>query len=296
MRKFRKITVIEPANLTDRALEELREYAEEVVTFDTIPEGDGEKIRRIGDSDAVIVSWTTVLPADVIKRCGSLEYIGMFCTLYPDKSCSVDLESAAENNVTVTGVSDYGDDGVGEFVVSELIRIIHGYDGRQWNELGREIKGMRFGVIGLGATGSTIANDLRFFGADVAYYSRTRKPEAERAGIKYMELNDLLARSEAVCTCLNRGAVLLGREQFDAFGDHKILFNTGLSPSFDIEALREWLDRGNVCICDTEGSLGDTSLAERPDVVCEGVPSGFTEQARERLCRKGIDNIKNYLG
>ena len=118
MRKFRKITVIEPANLTDRALEELREYAEEVVTFDTIPEGDGEKIRRIGDSDAVIVSWTTVLPADVIKRCGSLEYIGMFCTLYPDKSCSVDLESAAENNVTVPGVSDFGADGVGEFVVS----------------------------------------------------------------------------------------------------------------------------------------------------------------------------------
>lgn len=295
MKKFRKLTVMEPANLSAEALEEIRGLTGEVITFDTVPTDDEEKAARIGDSDAVLISWTSTLPGSVINKCMNLEYIGMCCTLYPGKSCSVDLDCASMRNITVTGVSDYGDPGVGEFVVSELIQLIHGYNGKKWNQLGREIGGMKFGVIGMGATGQVVARDMRFFGADTAYYSRTRKPEIEELGIKYIELDALLERSEAVCTCLSRNTVLLGKEQFDAFGDNKILFNTGLSPSFDTAALKEWLDRGNEFICDTESGLGDPALLGHPRVRCAGVPSGFTEQAKERLSEKALDNIREYL-
>ena len=48
-----------------------------------------------------------------------------------------------------------------------------------------------------------IAEAMRFFGAEVLYYSRTHKPEAEAKGIAYRPLADLLKEAEIVCTCLH---------------------------------------------------------------------------------------------
>lgn len=43
-----------------------------------------------------------------------------------------------------------------------------------------EITGLKAGVIGMGATGTMIAAGLQYFGADVRYFSRTRKPPSRR--------------------------------------------------------------------------------------------------------------------
>ena len=38
---------------------------------------------------------------------------------------------------------------------------------------------MKVGIVGLGTTGLVIAHALQYFGSDLYYYSRTRKPEEE---------------------------------------------------------------------------------------------------------------------
>ena len=65
---FRKLTAIEPVSLEDWAEEKLHTYAEEVVLYRDIPENDEEIIRRIGDSDAVLVSYTTRIGRNVIEH------------------------------------------------------------------------------------------------------------------------------------------------------------------------------------------------------------------------------------
>lgn len=77
------------------------------------------------------------------------------------------------------GVKDYGDEGVVEYVVSELVRLLHGFGNVRWLEESTELTGRKVGIIGLGKTGGMIAEAMRFFGAEVLYYSRTRKAEAE---------------------------------------------------------------------------------------------------------------------
>lgn len=44
----------------------------------------------------------------------------------------MDIRYANERGITVTGIRDYGDEGVIEYVVSELVRCLHGFGQKPW--------------------------------------------------------------------------------------------------------------------------------------------------------------------
>jgi len=50
----------------------------------------------------------------------------------------------------VTGIRDYGDEGVVEYVISELVRCLHGFGQEPWDGMAREITGLKAGIVGLG--------------------------------------------------------------------------------------------------------------------------------------------------
>ena len=294
---FRKIVAIEPVSLVKEAEEELRTYAEEAVFYGDIPADDEEIVRRIGDADGVLVSYTSRIGREVLERCPQVRYVGMCCSLYSEASANVDIAYARERGITVLGIRDYGDRGVVEFVLCELVRILHGYDRPMWRELPLEITGLKTGIIGLGVSGAMIADALKFMGADVRYYSRTRKEDREAAGLRYQPLDRLLQECDVVFTCLNKNVILLDGEAFAQLGNGKILFNTSIGPGHDVKALERWLNAGgNTFVCDTVGALGDPALAENPAVICPGVSAGRTAQAFELLSKKVLDNIRTFLG
>lgn len=302
MVKFKKLVAIEPLNLIPSAEKELASFAENVVIYTDRPTGTAEIVARIADADAVLLSYTTTLGEEVLKQCPNVKYIGMCCSLYSPESANVDIPYANLKGIDVTGIRDYGDEGVVEYVVSELIRCLHGFghnpDGtprKPWNDIPREITGLKVGIIGLGKSGGMIADALHFFGAEVSYFSRTRKPEAESKGFRYLPLKNLLAENEVVITCLNKNTVLLYDEEFKHFGNRKILFNTGLSPSWEEEAMKNWLQHDNLLYCDTVDALGSEALLAHPNVVCMQVSSGRTSQAFVRLSEKVLANLSDYL-
>ena len=294
---FRKIVAIEPVSLVKEAEEELRTYAEEVAFYGDIPADDDEIVRRIGDADGVLVSYTSRIGREVLERCPQVRYVGMCCSLYSEASANVDITYAREHGITVLGIRDYGDRGVVEFVLCELVRLLHGYDRPMWRELPLEITGLKTGIIGLGVSGAMIAEALMFMGADARYYSRTRKEDREAAGLRYQPLDQLLRECDVVFTCLNKNVILLDGEAFAQLGNGKILFNTSIGPGHDVKALERWLNAGgNTFVCDTIGALGDPALAENPAVICPGVSAGRTAQAFELLSKKVLDNVRTFLG
>lgn len=296
---FKKIVAIEPVNLVLEAEEELRRYAGEVKIYEDIPGDDQEIIRRIGDADSVLVSYTSRISAHVIESCPSIRYIGMCCSLYSEESANVDIACARKNGITVLGIRDYGDRGVVEFAISELVRFLHGYDRPLFRDMPIEITDLKVGIVGIGVSGGMIADAMRFMGADVSYYSRTRKAERESQGMTYRPLKELLEYSEVVFACLNKNVILLHEEEFKQLGTGKLLFNTSIGPAFDIPALGEWLDQeGNYFICDTEGALGDPAgeLLKHPHVVCAHGSAGRTRQAFDLLSKKVLDNLRTFLG
>lgn len=175
MKKFQKIVAVEPINLTPDMKERLENYADSVLLYPDIPKDDDEIIQRIGDADAVLVSFTTYIGRNVLSKVSNVKYVGMCCSLYAEESANVDIAYARERGIQVTGVRDYGDRGVVEYVIYQLVRILHGYDYPCWREQPLELTDLKVGVIGLGTSGGMVAEALRFMLANVSYYSRTRK-------------------------------------------------------------------------------------------------------------------------
>lgn len=293
--KFRKLVAIEPVSLVGWAEEKLNEYADEVVMFDDIPDTDEEIARRISDADAVLLSYTSRLEKAALEKCPHVRYIGMCCSLYSPESANVDIRYAQSRGITVTGIRDYGDEGVVEYVVSELVRLFHGFEQKSWEDMPREITGTKVGIIGLGKSGGMIADAMRFFGAEISYFARSEKEWAAKKGYSFKPLKEVLSESEVIFCCLNKNTVLLHQEEFEALGNRKILFNTGLSPAWDEKPFLKWLEGENLCYCDTLGALGGSHLLQNPKVRCMNVSTGRTSQAFIRLSEKVTANIENFL-
>lgn len=300
---FKKIVGIEPLSLVPSAEKKLHTFAEEVVLYNDIPADADEIAARIGDADAVLLSYTSTLGRDSLEKCPNVRYIGMCCSLYSPESANVDIRYANGRGITVTGVRDYGDEGVVEYVISELVRCLHGFgttpDGdpaQPWDGVPREITGLKAGIVGLGKSGGMIADALHFFGADISYFARSEKKEARDKGYVFLPLSQLLSQSEVVIACLNKNTILLHQEEFEQLGNKKILFNTGLSPAWEEAPFEAWLEGDNLCYCDTVGALGAEKFLDHPHVHCMEVSSGRTRQAFNRLSEKVLANLSEYDG
>lgn len=297
MKKFKKLVAMEPVSLVPWAWEELRQYADEIVTYPDVPAGNDEILKRIAGADAVLLSYTSRLEGSVMEQCPELAYVGMCCSLYSKESANVDISAAEKLGVAVTGIRDYGDRGVVEYVLCELIRHLHGYDRPMWKDKSVELTGLKVGLVGLGVSGGMLAEALHFMGSEVRYFCRGPKEKYEAMGIRFTPLKELLAQSEVVLCCLNKNVLLLGPEEFQALGEGKILFNTSIGPAFDPADLAAWLEESpeNRFCCDTLGALGESTLAARRNVWCVDASAGMTRQAYQLLSRKVLDNIRDYL-
>ncbi len=291
---FSKLVGIEPLSLVPAAESQLHTFAQSVTLYEDVPKSADEIAARIGDADAVLLSHTSNLGKEALEKCPNVTYIGMCCSLYSPESANVDINYANARGITVTGVRDYGDEGVVEYVASELIRSLHGFGSAPWDGVAREITGLKVGIVGLGTLGGMIADALTFFGADIAYFSRSEKKEAADKGFQFLPLQELLAQNEVVICCLNKNVVLLGEDEFAQLGNRKMLFNVGLSPAWEEESFSKWLEGDNLCFCDSVGALGGDKYLDHPHVRCVNASSGRTRQAFHRLSEKVLANLSEH--
>lgn len=298
---FKKLVGIEPLELITSANKKLESFTETLVLHEDMPSNVAEIVKRIGNADAVLVSHRTTIARDVIEQCPNIKYIGMCCSLYSPESANVDILYANSRGITVKGVRDYGDEGVVEYVTSELVRCLHGFgiasDGnprKPWKGIPYEITGLKVGIVGLGKSGGMVADALRFFGAEISYFARSEKGEATSKGYRFLPLKQLLSENEVIITCLNKNTILLHEDEFKHLGNRKILFNTGLSPSWDAKPFQKWLEGDNLVYCDTLIALGNEDLLQHPKVNCLQVSTGRTQQAFVRLSEKVLANLTDY--
>lgn len=296
--KFNRIVAIDNTGLISNAIDELGECSDQEVVFcQDDPTTDEEIIARIGDAECMLVSWRTRVDSSVIKRCPGLRFVGLCCSLYDEASSNVDVAFARQQGIEVAGVRDYGDEGLVEYVISELIQLCKGLGEHQWRSEPVELTGKTLGIVGLGTTGRMLADRAHAFGMNVIYFSRTRKPEAEQLGFKYRPLHRLLEEAEIVSLHLPRNTNVLGPEEFSVLGDGKILVNTSLGLVFDKLAFVEWAKApGNFAIFDGDGAGSVVSeFSKLAGVITTEKVSGWTAEARQRLSDKVLANVVAFL-
>lgn len=294
--KFRRIVSIDNTGLVEATRDKLRQLAEETVFYEDFPGSNREILGRIGDADCILVSWNTPIDREVIESCSSIRYIGMCCSLIDENSANVDIQAAREKGIQVLGVRDYGDEGVIEFIISELVRLLKGTGRHQWKPEDLELTGQTLGIIGMGTLGTMLAKTAQSFGMEVSYYSRTRKPHVEAEGVKYMELDELLGHVDIISTHLPRSTVVL-RDKLGLFGNNKILINTSLNPTFDVAEFTHWIQEpGNYAIFDGDALGKDRAeLVKHDRVIYTDKVTGWTQQARQRLSEKVLANVNSFL-
>ncbi|MEM4830558.1 MAG: NAD(P)-dependent oxidoreductase, partial [Zestosphaera sp.] len=148
-------------------------------------------------------------------------------------------------------------------------------------------RGKRVGVVGLGRVGSEVAKLFRALGAEVVYWSRSRKTEVEHAlDIKYVEFEELLRSSDVVVVAIalapeTRG--LISHKEFSLMKPGAILVNVSRGLVVDEEALVKALEEGRVRagldVYSVEPLPRDSQLVRLDNVVLTPHIAGFAYEA-----------------
>lgn len=106
------------------------------------------------------------------------------------------------------------------------------------------------------------------------------------------------AYPSACAGCLPRNNYLLGEPEFALMGDRKILVNTSVGPTFEVDALKKWLGtcKHSYYLCDATGmGVARDALKDIPNVLYTPYISGKSIQSVERLSQKALANIRTFL-
>ena len=292
MKRFNQIAIPDGNDRITGTIERFQPYSKNSIRlYHTEPASEEEYIKRSKNADCLLISWSAVLTGKIISACAKLEYIGLAATLFTGQGANIDLETASARNITVKGVSDYGDVGVVEFVLSEVIQHIKNGD------TNTELSSHNIGIIGFGNTGSQVARALKYFGANVFYYSRNRKSEINSKGIAYLPIDELLRTVDILSIHVPRNTIVLTEKELALFTHDRVIINTSVGLPVEKHAMQNWLlDPSNRLIADRDGIgyLSDRA-AEFSNIRLYPRYAGFTAEAQDRLINKVESNIIAYL-
>ena len=210
-------------------------------------------LERARGAEVLIVN-KSILDANTLAALPDLRLICIAAT----GMNNIDLEAAAALGIEVRNAVGYSTYSVAETTIGSaiaLLREVVYYD--EYFKSGRyaaadylfnydrptsQIRGKRWGIIGLGNIGREVARLAEAFGCTVSYYSTSGVARDEV--YKSLELNDLLKSSDIVsihCPLNDRTRNLIGKEELQSMKSSAIIINVARGGIIDEEALAEAL-------------------------------------------------------
>jgi len=213
-----------------------------------------ETLERIKDADVVVTN-KVVITAGMMDACEKLKLICIAAT----GMNNVDLEAAKEKGIEVKNVAGYSTDSVIQHTFSMLFYLMgHSryYDEYvkegTWSDSGLfthvgqpffELKGKKWGIIGLGEIGRGVARIAKAFGAEVSYYSTSGKND--NSEFKKETISNILEQSDVISIHAPLNAQtqdLIAHSELLMMKDGAILLNLGRGGIVSEEALSYILD------------------------------------------------------
>lgn len=220
----------------------------------------------------------------------------------------VDLDACAAREVPVANCAGANATSVAEWCVAATLALLRGtvpsdaaVRRGEWPAVrGRELAGLSVGVVGMGAIGRVLAPLLTAFGCDVAYWSRTPKPDAPAP---YADLDDLVAGSDVLVLVIALGPEtrgMLGVERLARCKPGQLVVNGARGPLLDEAALADALHSGHLggAALDTyavEPLPADSPLRGAPGVLLSPHLAGTTVEASTRVLAMTAANLQRAL-
>ncbi len=304
-----KIVILDAATFGETDLSGFNDFGE-VEVFQTT--SADETLARVKDAD-VIVTNKVVISAEIMDASANLKLICIAAT----GMNNVDLAHAEQKNIAVKNVAGYSTDSVIQHTFSMLFYMLgHSryYDeyvkSGEWQQSPvftnvaqpfSEVKGKKWGIIGLGAIGRGVANIAKAFGAEVVYFSTSGKNN--NADFEQVDFATLLETCDIISihAPLNaRTKDLIGQAELLMLKDGAVLLNLGRGGIVSEGALAEVID-------DKEIYVGLDVLEKEPMTNPHPLMSvkhkerlyitphiAWTSvEARDKLIASVIENIKS---
>jgi D-3-phosphoglycerate dehydrogenase len=280
-----------------------------VTVFSDLPGGLDEQVERARDADIILNSRAQVAwQEDSLRRLPRLALIAT-CSIGVD---NIDLAVARELGILVCNQPGRTAPIVAEHAVALLMAVAKrvGFftasmrDGR-WERMDTVyLNGKTLGVIGAGDIGGAVARLGRALGMEVVAWTPHPSPErAERLGVRFLELDELLATADAVSihvklTEATRG--LIGAPELARMRPGALLVNTARGPVVDAAALKAALDSGHLGGAGLDVFAEEPLPADDPLLACEQVVltphcADTTPEGVDLLNGGAVDNILAFL-
>lgn len=238
---------------------------------------------------------------------------------------NVDLSAARDLGVAVARVPAYSPEAVAEHtaaLILSLNRNIHRAYARVREGnfaldglLGFDLKGRTVGIVGTGRIGVCVARIMLGFGCTVLATDPRQDPEFTRLGGRYVELDDLLSRSDIItlhCPLTPQTRYLIDAEAIAAMKTGVMIINTGRGALVETRALIKGLKSGKIGhvgldVYEEESDLFFENLSGQiiqddvfarlltfPNVLITGHQAFFTSEALTAIAETTIENISHF--
>jgi phosphoglycerate dehydrogenase-like enzyme len=249
----------------------------------------------------------TLLSAEVLAGLPNLKAIitsGM-------RNAAIDLEACKARGIIVSGTASPG------HATAELAMTLIGVLARQivpsanamanggWQVgTGRDLRGAKLGILGLGRLGSQVAKLGQAYGMEVQAWSQNLTPErAAEEGVAYAEKQAFFASSDFISIHLKlsgRVTGLIGADELSWMQPDACIVNTSRAPIIDEGALIKALSAGKLGgaaldVYHREPLATDDPLRQTPNLVLTPHIGYVTRQTMTVFYGETLESLEAYL-
>lgn len=290
-------------------LAQLEPYGDVTVYTDR-PTSAEQQIERARGAAILLNSRGAVRwPGEVLRQLPTLKFI----TVFGIGTDSVDLVTAKELGITVSNIPGKTAPVVAEHAFGLMLaaakRVVFQTGELREGRWGTRIdniylNGKTLGVIGAGPIGARMAALGKAIGMNVLAWTFNPTPErAARMGVEFVELDDLLRRSDVVslhlpATDQSRG--IIGERELGLMKPGSLLINTGRGALVDEAALLAALDSGHLAgagldVFAQEPLPPDAPILSREQVVLTPHNADSTPEGLDFLNEGAVENAIAFL-
>jgi len=225
---------------------------------------------------------------------------------------NIDIPAAKAAGFEVKNTPKSAQNAVVELAMAHILSCarnisISGYTMRQgmWEKKayskGVELRGKTLGIVGFGRIGQRLGEIAKAFGMNVVAYDIFHVPGIEeKMGMKYVEMDELLAEADVISVHAPAadGGALISKESIEKMKKGVIVVNTSRGANVDEAALLEGLNSGKIMAAGLDvymtESVSNPELINHPHVSCTPHIGSGTKEAQKGIGAEVVEIIENF--
>src|SRR5688572_11659988 len=224
---------------------------------------------------------------------------------------AIDVAAATERGIVIAYAPGLLNEAVADFAFGLLLALarrihvghLHMSQGQWQGAWGHDVHGKTLGIVGCGRIGSAMARRASGFGMRLLAYDICKNAEAEKLGVQFVSLDELLAESDflslhAALTPQNRG--LIGEAQLRKMKPTAYIVNTARGALIDEAALtkalhEKWIAGAALDAFLVEPLPADHPLRTAPNVLITPHLASFARETGERVSMCAAQAIVDFM-